>query len=162
MERNRTLHEGTRAGLLGAVSVALWFLLVDVVGGQPLFTPRILGESLMAVIGLDRVSPAAYVMVYTVWHVILFVGLGIVVAWVVNAADSEPSHLIGLFFLFVAFELGFHLYVYTLSLRGQAVPIAWYQIGAANLLAAVVMGRSLFRAHPQALHGLNEALAGRT
>ncbi len=162
MEQNRTLQEGVRAGLLGAAAVALWFLVVDLMAGQPLFTPRMLGESLLGVVGLDRVSPLAYVTVYTAWHLVAFVGLGIVVAWVVNAADREPSHLIGLFLLFVAFELGFHLYVYTLSLRGVEVPIAWYQIGAANLLAAVVMGRYLFRAHPGALHGLNEALAGRT
>ena len=163
MARNRTISEGVRAGLLGAGAVALWFLGVDLITGRAFHTPAVLGESLLGLVGLTRNgSMFNYVALYTVWHVVTFVLLGIVVAWIINASEREPSALVGLFFLFLAFELGFHLYVYTLSLRGQSVDIAWYQIGAANLLAALVMGRYLFRAHPGALHQLNEALAGRT
>ena len=118
---------------------------------------------MLGVVGLLRGQGALeLITVYTVWHVLAFVIFGILVAWILNASEAEPSHLAGLFLLFAAFEIGFYLFLYTLSLRGSLVDIAWYQIGAANLLAAVVMGRNLFRAHPGALHHLNDALAGRT
>ena len=38
--------------------------------------------------------------------------------------------------------------------------IAWYQIGAANLVAAVMMGLYLRRAYPHAGEQLREVLAG--
>ncbi|MCC6316377.1 MAG: hypothetical protein IT361_01705 [Gemmatimonadaceae bacterium] len=163
MGRNRTISEGVHAGLLGAAVVALWFLVVDVVGGRPMHTPFALGEAVLAVLGLQRGQGMVEVVaLYTLIHVVAFTIGGILVAWMVNASDREPSHLAGLFLLFIAFELGFHLCVYALSRRGQFVDIAWYQVGVANVLAAIAMGRYLFRAHPGALHRLDDALAGRT
>lgn len=163
MTGNRTINEGVRAGLFGAAAVALWFFVVDIVTARPLHTPLALGRAVLATLGLERGQGTVEVVaLYTLLHVVAFIITGILAAWMINASDEEPSHLAGLFLLFVAFELGFHFYVYGLSMQGQAVDIAWYQIGAANLLAAYVMGRYLFRAHPGSLHNMNEALAGRT
>ena len=38
--------------------------------------------------------------------------------------------------------------------------LAWYQIGAANLVAAILMGTYLWRTHPALGRGLNFALEG--
>ena len=55
MVEHRTLREGILAGLIGATSVAIWFLVIDVIGGRPLHTPSVLGEALMnAVLGWCR------------------------------------------------------------------------------------------------------------
>ncbi len=35
------------AGLLGAVVVALWFLAIDAIQGEPLRTPTLLGRGLL-------------------------------------------------------------------------------------------------------------------
>ena len=159
---SRTLKEGTRAGLLGAAAVALWFFVVDLVMGHPLATPTALGGSLLGVLGLERGQGTAEIVVlYTIWHVAVFVLVGTLTAWMLDVSDREPSHLAGLFLLFAVFEVAFYLYVYLLSRSGRFVNIAWYQIGAANLLAAFVMGRWLFRRHPGAMHRMSEALAGR-
>src|SRR5436309_2995251 len=41
-------QEGLVAGLVGAATVALWFLLVDTVQGRPLYTPTVLGSALFS------------------------------------------------------------------------------------------------------------------
>ena len=45
MDLNRILREGFIAGCIGAASVAVWFLIVDTINGQPLFTPAMLGSA---------------------------------------------------------------------------------------------------------------------
>src|SRR3954471_16249644 len=45
MESHSPTREGTLAGIIGAASVALWFLIVDSIAGRPFFTPAILGAS---------------------------------------------------------------------------------------------------------------------
>ena len=42
-----TMSEGTDAGIIGGLAVALWFLILDTLAGQPFQTPS-------DVIGLDR------------------------------------------------------------------------------------------------------------
>lgn len=162
MTINRSIREGATAGLLGAATVALWFFVVDLVTGRALYTPLTLGESFLNILGLWRGQGMLEVIVlYTIWHVLAFVIVGTLAAWVLNVSETEPGHLAGLFLLFAVFEIAFYLYLFILSRNGRFVDIAWYQIGAANLLAAFVMGRYLFRRHPGALHEMDKALAGR-
>ena len=61
--------------------------------------------------------------------------------------------------LFVAIELGFYGMVAMLeeTVLGN---LAWYQIVAGNLLAAVLMGTYLWRGHPAMKDGLVRALEG--
>jgi hypothetical protein len=44
--RRRIVREAVVAGLLGAAAVAIWFLLLDLLRGQPFFTPAALGSAL--------------------------------------------------------------------------------------------------------------------
>lgn len=43
-------REGARAGVVGALAVAAWFFLVDLIAGQPLATPEALGAALVSVL----------------------------------------------------------------------------------------------------------------
>ncbi|PYO75233.1 MAG: hypothetical protein DMD64_01075, partial [Gemmatimonadetes bacterium] len=45
MDLNRILREGFIAGCIGAAAVAVWFLIVDSINGQPLYTPAMLGSA---------------------------------------------------------------------------------------------------------------------
>ena len=44
----RFYQEGIVAGVIGAVTVALWFLVVDSLHGRPLYTPTVLGTALFS------------------------------------------------------------------------------------------------------------------
>src|SRR5256885_12013356 len=75
-------QEGLIAGLVGAATVALWFLIVDSIQGRPLYTPTILGAALFhrgAVPWLD-VPNFEMVMMFTWVHGLAFVVIGGVVA----------------------------------------------------------------------------------
>ena len=64
-----------------------------------------------------------------------------------NVLDRKPSLLVGFAALFFVFEICVFGVVGLLSRSPLFGTIAWYQLGAANLLAAFAMGRYLWRAH---------------
>ena len=158
---NRTVREGVVGGLLAAGAVALYFLVLDVITGQPFATPARMGESVASLFGgTGGGSPVLYVVGYTVFHVLAFIASGIVMSAVVNKAEEEPSLLFGLLILFVAFEIAWYGMTAILSRNEAFGPPAWYQVMLANLVAAAVMGVYLFRKHPLLASRASRALAG--
>src|SRR5688572_33038000 len=85
------VREGIIAGIIGAMSVAVWFFIVDLVSGRLFFTPVTLGRALLSVLGPQR-DAGIFVPVaaYTLFHYAVFIIIGIVVAYVLRAADTEP------------------------------------------------------------------------
>lgn len=149
MESHSPTREGTLAGIIGATSVALWFLMVDSIAGRPFFTPAILGASLFDLLGgeFGGRGLATHVAAYTVIHFAAFIIIGIIAASLMNVLDRKPSLLVGFAALFFVFEVCVFGVVALLSRSPLFGTIAWYQLGAANLLAAFLMGRYLWRAH---------------
>src|SRR5215813_6785332 len=45
-QSERIYEEGLVAGLIGAAVIAVWFLVLDTVGGRPFHTPTILGRAI--------------------------------------------------------------------------------------------------------------------
>lgn len=162
MDRHGTVREGVIAGALGATGVALWFLLVDTIAGQPFFTPRVLGEAVKTVVAPES-FPSAFVVValYTVFHYAVFILAGIAVIAVVHGSARHIGLLAGLVILFVALEVLFYAFVLMLQLATPLEELSWYQVGAANLVAAALMGRYLWMMHPELTHQLDESLSGR-
>jgi hypothetical protein len=39
-----TMSEGTDAGIIGGLAVAIWFLILDTIAGHPFQTPSLLGQ----------------------------------------------------------------------------------------------------------------------
>lgn len=161
MREHSSIREGITAGVLGATCVAVWFLVVDIAAGHPLYTPATLGAAVLSFFGpAGSEGTALQVAFYTLVHFAAFIGFGIVITTIVHAAARVPAVLIGVLLLFVAFELGFHGFVALLAQSPRFEPIAWYQIFAANLVAAVVMGGYLWRTHPNLVRQLDLALRG--
>lgn len=168
MERSSVVREGIVAGIVGATVVAVWFLVVDGIAGRPLYTPEVLGRGALGIFGRERSgivnsggdSAALVVAVYTAIHYVMFMVVGVVAAAIVRAGEHEPGLLAGALILFVAIEIG----IYGLSALLAESPLlgtlAWYQIGIANLLAALAMGTYLWRRHPALGRRLDYALGG--
>ena len=153
------VREGVIAGFLGATAVAVWFFVVDLIGGRALFTPNALGEGLLSVFGRSPESHAVNVIAYTIFHYAAFTLVGIIAVVLVHAGERTASVLAGSMILFVAIELGFYGLVALLH-ETHLGDLAWYQILAGNVLAAVVMGTYLWRSHPAMRSGLVRALDG--
>ena len=146
-----TVREGVVAGSLGALAVALWFLLVDGIAGRALHTPALLGalvvrspDPIAASEGPNRLMLAA---LYTPIHFILFALFGVVVVFLMHGAKKQPSLLMLALLLFAVFELGFTGLV---AILGQTAlgDLAWYQVAIGNLIAVLVMGWYVWRGHP--------------
>lgn len=153
------VREGVIAGFLGATGVAVWFFVVDLIGGRPLFTPNTLGEGLLSIFGRGAEPEALNILAYTIFHYAAFTVVGMLAVVIVHAGERMPSVLAGSLILFVAIELGF--YGLTALLQETVLGnLAWYQILAGNLLAAILMGTYLWRSHPAMREGLVRALEG--
>ena len=149
------LKDGLVAGLVGALTIALWFLVVDALAGRPFYTPTLLGTAFFHH-GKEVVSPATLkpsldiVFQYSVFHWIAFTVMGVVASLGLRFAASEPHLGFGMllfFVLFVVFEFGFRLM--RAVLFSPQVEIAWLPVLIGNLLASAAIGIALLYRHRQ-------------
>lgn len=145
----RTLIDGLTAGMAGAITVAGWFLILDVDRGQPFATPALLGATLLhgaADPRLVDVTPRL-VIEYSVIHVMAFVVFGLAAAWLISAAEREPQLMAGVLTLFACFEAFFLL---ALGAASQVVlaTLVWWRIITANVLATAAMFAVFSSRHP--------------
>lgn len=155
------LGEATDAGFLGATAVAVLFLIRDTLSGKPLLTPSVLGQALL----LGQSAPDtthldfAAIVLYTGFHFIAFLLLGLVAAWLVRLTARRPVLLFGLFVLFVLGELVFLVLVGALpGALNTLFPTALVLF--ANLLAAIVMGWYFWRRYPELKRSLQRTPLG--
>lgn len=158
---DKTVREGFIAGFLGATSIAIWFLIVDTVEGRPFYTPTVLGVGLLSVFGpRGDEGPVAQVIAYTIFHYGAFLGIGVLVSYIVHRAEKDDTVLAVALILFIALELGFYGLAAVLSQSRQFGSLAWYQVLVGNLIAAVAMGTYIWRTHPELRRELEHALVG--
>lgn len=157
-EHGGVVREGTIAGLLGAASVAIWFLAVDIMSGQPLYTPSMLGGAMWSLFG-PRGSEGvmALVISYTIFHGVAFIVFGIVLTYFVHRAENDPEVIAAIIVLFIIFELGFTGFTALLAESPIFGRLAWYQVAIGNAVASLVMGFFLWRRHPKLRAGLSHA-----
>jgi hypothetical protein len=164
MTRERhVVREGIGGGVIGAIVVAIWFLVFDSFQGAPLRTPAVLGHALGAVLGGQPVPDPARVSVtlaavlgYTVLHGLAFLAVGLIAAALVAGAEREPVMLLSLLIFFAAFEV-FFLALAIFSFPAVVGALTWWAILVGNFLATAAMLLFFFRSH-RALAG---TLAGR-
>jgi len=161
-DRHNAVREGIFAGLIGATAVAVWFFIVDLVAGNPMTTPDLLGRGLISVLGKSPMMPdttLANVVVYTIFHYVTFALVGILLTVVVHQAARTPAILAGLLLAFVAFQLG-AIGLTTLLMESDYGGLAWYQIFIANVLGAGLMFWFMWRRHPRLAHDIEAGLGG--
>ena len=161
--RHSIARDGIVAGILGATAVALWFLGLDMIYRHPFATPEALGRGLLRILGPEvSDGTAVFVAVYTIFHYVAFIAVGLLVAVIVHVAEREPGVLAGAMMLFVAFEIGFYALSSALSASPLFGALGWAQVATGNLVAAIVMGVYMWRTHPGLGRDLRHALSGGT
>ena len=139
------------AGAIGAATIAVWFLVLDVLKGRPLYTPTVLGTALVRGPGVASpetlpVSPGM-VLLFTVVHVVAFLALGALAAGLIRLAEKNANYGFGLILLFVFLLCGF-LFVAMLFAEEVLRALAWPAILGGNLLAVVAMVLYFRPRHP--------------
>lgn len=150
LQTHRTTRIGITAGLIGALTVALWFLIVDVIAREAFFTPAALGALLFqSGGGVEDVTVAVGpVAGYSLVHFAFFVLFGVILSGLTEQVRRFPPLIFGLLILFVVFEVFFIALVAILG-RWMLQELAWWSILIGNVLAAVTMGTYMWRAYPE-------------
>lgn len=147
-------NESLATGAIGAGVVALWFLVLDLINGQALVTPSILGQAIIFGRGAAVTNVVDYTAVaaYTVLHLAVFLVIGALVTKLVFLADRQGIFRFALLMLFVVFEVMFYGVV-VMFLQGTRGLFPFWSILVANTLAAVSMGAYLYVRHPALRRG---------
>lgn len=151
--RSDMLLDGLLTGMIGALAVAVWFLILDLAAGRPLYTPALLGSWLLhgAAAGNAAITVAPLeVAAYTAFHLVVFVAVGIAFSWLMTLFERFPIMFFVLLVLFVSLMLGFFALDIVLGAELTGKLHAW-TIVIANLLAAGGMALYQWKRHPGAL-----------
>lgn len=142
------LREGADVALLGAGTVAAWFLVVDWIAGHPLSTPSTLGQILLFGRRVPEFGAPDWqgVAAYTFFHVFAFAALGVAVVWAVHFAIRRPTWLVALLILFMSAEVFASGVVYGLLTRTGAESL-WWAVVVANLLTVLTVGAYIWHKH---------------
>jgi hypothetical protein len=147
--RHDLLREGIITGLVGALAVAGWFLIIDVIQGRLFATPSVLGQVILFNNPNPVITPvqAGPIVAYTLLHVGAFIGFGIAVTHLVHLAMYSPLVRFALMIVAVVFELFFFMVTYALF-TGTSNIFPWWSVLAANTLSLAAMSVYLMRRHP--------------
>jgi hypothetical protein len=151
--RSRIVLDGAVAGLLGAIAVAIWFLIFDAARGRPLETPTLLAAAILHGSHPEGLSLIRLVAEYSVLHFFAFISVGIIGGLLLEAAENEPTLLVSLIVFLGAFEMFF---IAVVMFLGPAVmnALTWWGIVVANLAATAVMLAYFLWRHPALATGL--------
>lgn len=144
------LTRGLVTGFIGAATVAIWFLMLDVAAGEPLRTPSALGS----LVFLGATTPAevsghlGIIGAYALLHLLVFGIVGVVAVIVARRLGRTFSDWLILLQAFITLEA---VSIPVLGLLGHGVlgSGALWQITVANLLAVLTMGVWIWRTNPQ-------------
>jgi len=147
--RHDLLREGIFTGVLGAVAVAGWFLVIDVMQGRLFATPSVLGQVILFNNPKPVITPVQTgpIVAYTLLHVGAFIGFGIAITHLVHLAMYSPLVRFALMIVAVVFELFFFMVTYALF-TGTSNLFPWWSVLGANTLSLLAMSFYLLRRHP--------------
>jgi hypothetical protein len=145
-------QDGIIAGVIGAAVIAIWFLVIDALNGQPFYTPTVLGTALFkGGAGLNAPENLAVsldtVLMFTWVHGLVFIILGGIASRLLGVAEQDPNLGFGILLLFVVFEFGF-VAVNLAFAEVVLKALAWQAVLGGNLLAAASMAGYFWWRHP--------------
>lgn len=146
------LLDGLFAGMIGALVVAAWFLVLDLVAGRPLWTPALLGNVLLHGTSASQhitIQPIE-IAAYTAFHFVAFIVVGALLSFAMTLFERFPIMFFVLLVLFLCLQAGFFVLdaVLGAELLNRLQPWA---VVVANVLAAGAMGFFFWKRHPSVL-----------
>jgi hypothetical protein len=159
-QEHSTIREGLLTGLVGALVVAVWYLVVDLGSGDFLRTPSVLGQVFVRADTMPavRVVPQAVVQ-YSLLHFAVFLLLGTALVGLAHMASRNPGLRMGVWLgLVVSFLLFLGIMFMLYSLTNQRFP--WWPALVGSILGIGSMALLLWRRHPGLRGTFDEAPLG--
>ena len=160
-QEHSTVREGMAMGVLGAVVVALWYLLVDLLAGRPLHTMSVLGRILLQgdVNPGPRAVDAGAVAGFGLLHLAVFVLLGIGLTLMAHLAARNIALRMGVWLgLVVSFLFATGLVFMLNTSTANRLPL-WEVLGG-GVLGVGTMAWRLWRRHPRLRQSFDQAPLG--
>jgi hypothetical protein len=145
--------DGLFTGMIGALIVALWFLVLDLAGGHAFYTPALLGTVLLhggAAAASGPVIAPLEIAAYTAFHFLSFLIIGYLLSWLMTLFERFPIVFFVILVVFVCLQFAFFAVNVALGAQLLGHLRAWSVVGA-NVLAAFGMGFYQWKRHPGAL-----------
>jgi hypothetical protein len=147
-ETGNWIFDGIASGVLGAAVIALFFLMIDVANGRPLWTPAALGSAIFLGEPLEVGADPTYALVvgYTMLHGAAFVSIGLMASFVLGFLSrlGPSTGLAVAGALFLGFEAFFLTFIGMMAPQFlEAFGVG--RIAMANLIAAAFMAALLVR-----------------
>ena len=143
------LYEGFMVGMLGAVVVAVWFLIVDSVNGVPFRTPAAMGSAIFFGARTPAAVEVSFVTVglYSVFHGTMFFLIGLGSAAILRIADRHPGAVALAILVFAVLQA---LFVGGVAIMSQFILgyLAWWAVFGGNVFSSIAMVVLLLRWHP--------------
>lgn len=135
------LLDSLYSGALGGTAVGLFFLVVDLVDGQPFFTPSLLGSVIFDGVAAQDVTTVQprLVIYFSILHMLVFTALGGAISLLVHEVELHAKHPIVVLIVFFGILEVALLTVAPLALPGVIEKLGIVRVGIANLLAAGTM-----------------------
>jgi hypothetical protein len=154
-----SLRRGLIAGFVGGTVLALWFLVIDGVGGRPFHTPAFLARVVLG--GEYTQLGAGQVALYTLIHYAAFLAIGVAVGWLRDRIEFVPGVLLGAVLGFFLFDL---LFYGSIWLTGVDVVgyLGWPEVLAGNVLAGISLMAAINVLSPQPTATWGDVLARHT
>jgi hypothetical protein len=153
VEVSKIYEEGIVAGLIGAATIAIWFLILDAIEGRPFYTPTVLGTALFhgraGLTSPENLAVSFNLVLWFTWvHVLVFIVIGGVASGLLRIAARDPNFGFGIVLFLVFFMFGF-IGASLVFAEEVLHALAWPTILIGNLLAAGSMAWYFWRRHPQ-------------
>jgi hypothetical protein len=155
------MAEGTDVGIIGGLAVALWFLVLDMIAGNPFQTPSLLGQVVLFGDSTPNTSRIVFgaILVYTAFHFAVFALLGMGLVILVHWGERDAVVRYALLPVFLVFEVMFYGLLEVFSERTNELFPFWAVL-TANTLAAISMGLYLWYKHPDFRRAVRETPLG--
>jgi hypothetical protein len=142
-QRVRMVVDGALAGIIGAVVIALWYLIFDAARGQPFGSPGALAATLFGGAG----AGAALTLGRLVFHFGVFALIGVVAAVMLETAEHDESLFPTMMVLVPVFEI-FCILILMLIGPSAQVSLPWWKFLIGALMATSAMLAFFLERHP--------------
>lgn len=142
-------HEVLRAGALGAVVVWFWILLIGALNGAPLRLATLIGSGLTHIVRVPSTPEWVAVLVFTVFHFVVWFGLAEVMTVVLRAAVRTPAVLLLAAVVAILLLLALVGITMIFASGGLGGGFAWPSIYVGSILGLAATGGYLLRWHPE-------------
>jgi hypothetical protein len=142
-QRVRMIADGALAGMIGAVVIALWYLIFDAARGQPLGSPGALAATLFS----GAHPGAALTLGRLIFHFGVFALIGVVAALMLETAEHDESLFPTMMVLVPVFEI-FCILLLMLIGPSARVSLPWWKFLIGALMATSAMLAFFLERHP--------------